>query len=158
MAKTVIGLFDDYEKAQEVVQELVENGFDGDRISTIAEPAPVAATMGEHPATDTQYGAGAMSAPLASVTAALVELGMPASKASYYAEAVHRGGTLVCVRAEDDQADAAIRIIDRNGSVDMNNRMDQWRQQGWEGLPTEEVVVFQTTHVIDLPRDRRRAS
>jgi hypothetical protein len=148
MPKTVIGLFDDYLEAQEVLQDLVDDGFEGDRISTITEAEPGVVTTTEH-------GAGGMSAPLEDVAAALAEMGMPQNKARYYAEAVRRGGTLVCVTAEDQQADKAASIIDGHGSVDINNRAGQWRQTGWAGFSSDgkegEVVVLGTTCVIAVP-------
>jgi hypothetical protein len=39
MAKTLVGLFDDFSEAQSVVQELVKNGFARDDISLAASDA-----------------------------------------------------------------------------------------------------------------------
>ena len=155
MAKRVIGLFDDYVTAQDVLQDLLDQGFEGDHISTITEAEPYAG-LGHGVVTTTEHGAGGMSAPLENIDGSLIEMGMPEDKARYYAEAVRRGGTLVCVTAEDQQADKAARIIDRHGSVDINNRAGQWRESGWEGFSTDgkegDVIVAGTTYVITVPQ------
>ena len=106
MPKTVIGLFDDYQKAQDVMEDLVDSGIEADRISTITEADKSKysqdTTSTHGPVTTTEHGAGGMSAPVESATRTLLDLGMPENKAKYYAEAVRRGGTLVCVAGVDD--------------------------------------------------------
>jgi hypothetical protein len=47
MAKTVIGLFDSYDVAQDVVQELVDSGFTRDHISLVSQKAEEAQAVGE---------------------------------------------------------------------------------------------------------------
>src|SRR3712207_3518624 len=39
MAKTIVGLFDTFEEAQSVVQDLVNSGFDRNQISLVANDA-----------------------------------------------------------------------------------------------------------------------
>jgi len=166
MPKTVIGLFDDYQKAQDVMQDLVDSGIEADRISTITEADKSKysqdTTSTHGPVTTTEHGAGGMSAPVESATRTLLDLGMPENKAKYYAEAVRRGGTLVCVAGVDDgDLDNAVNIIDSHGSVDINNRAAEWRESGWAGVgpeaPEDEVIVVETTYVI-VPEERKRAS
>jgi len=77
MAKTVVGLFDDWSTAQNVVQDLVNNGFAREDISVVAnQPEGELATAGE---TDTGMGglaAGAgTGAVLGGVAGLLVGLG-----------------------------------------------------------------------------------
>jgi len=165
-ATTVIGLFDDYQKAQDVMQDLVESGIEADRISTITEAAKSKyahdSTSTHGLVTTTAHGAGAMSAPVESATRTLTDLGMPENKARYYAEAVRRGGTLVVVNGvKDEGLDRAVKLIDSHGSVDINNRSAEWRESGWAGVgmeaPEDDVIVVETTYVI-VPEERKRAS
>jgi hypothetical protein len=63
----------------------------------------------------------------------LTSVGVPEHEAHVYAESVRRGGALVLVRADDD-ADAlrAAALLREHGAVDIDNRAEQWRAQGWE--------------------------
>lgn len=54
-------------------------------------------------------------------------------EAPYYAEGIHRGATLLRVhtalslQAED--------IMHRQGSINIHERVNVWRQEGWQGFP-----------------------
>ena len=50
-----------------------------------------------------------------------------------YAEGVRRGGTLVVARVDEPRMDAAIDILERHGSVDLEERKTAWRGEGWTG-------------------------
>ena len=63
----------------------------------------------------------------------LTEWGMSEEEAHGYAEGVRRGGTLVTARVEDAQIDTAVQILDADGTVDMNDRTEGWRREGWQG-------------------------
>lgn len=54
-----------------------------------------------------------------------------------YAEGLRRGGYLVSVsEIPEAQLDAAIDILDDEGSVDLEERSADWRAEGWEGGAT----------------------
>ncbi|TXM99262.1 hypothetical protein FV242_26100 [Methylobacterium sp. WL64] len=63
----------------------------------------------------------------------LTGAGLSEDEAQTYAEGVRRGGTLVTVQAEDHQADRVMAILDRGGSIDLDERAEGWRAQGWTG-------------------------
>ncbi|WP_396594508.1 hypothetical protein [Brevundimonas sp. R86498] len=63
---------------------------------------------------------------------ALTEDGESEEDAHVYAEGVRRGGSLVSVRAEDDQANDVIRTLERHGGVVAKTRGQAYREQGWE--------------------------
>jgi uncharacterized protein (TIGR02271 family) len=50
-----------------------------------------------------------------------------------YAEGVRRGGALVTVRASEDQVDRVVDILDDDGTVDLEEREQSWRSEGWSG-------------------------
>lgn len=62
----------------------------------------------------------------------LVDLGVPESHAEYYAESVRRGGALVTVRADEVRADDVAAIMREHGAVDIEDRVERWRDTGWE--------------------------
>jgi hypothetical protein len=61
----------------------------------------------------------------------LTGAGVPEEDANYYAESVRRGGTLVTVRADESRADEAARIMRNHGAVDIERRVEHWRETGW---------------------------
>ena len=50
-----------------------------------------------------------------------------------YAEGVRRGGSLVVAHVEKARVDDAIEILERHGSVDLEERESAWRGEGWTG-------------------------
>lgn len=78
----------------------------------------------------TGAGVGAVAGGL---IGALTDIGVPEEDASYYAEGVRRGGTLVTLNAEDDRAEDAIDILEDHNAVDVEQRAATWKQSGWTG-------------------------
>jgi len=52
---------------------------------------------------------------------------------STYEECVSRGGFLLCANVPEEQADRACNVLEQGGSVDFNQREQQWRGEGWSG-------------------------
>jgi hypothetical protein len=62
---------------------------------------------------------------------ALTEAGVDREDAEVYAEGVRRGGSLVAVRADDDEVEKVRQVFDRFGGSDAGTRRAQYREQGW---------------------------
>ena len=50
-----------------------------------------------------------------------------------YAEGVWRGSTMLTAHVDDDHLDQAVEILDRHGSIDLDEREVSWRNDGWLG-------------------------
>ena len=68
-----------------------------------------------------------------------------------YAEGLRRGGYLLSARVDDNDADRVIDILDDEGTVDLEQRTSDWRNEGWTGDRT--AAVGMTANVAD---DNRR--
>lgn len=79
-------------------------------------------------ATLTGAGVGAATGGL---LGALTGAGLSDADAETYAEGVRRGGTLLTVRAPDDRAERVLAILKRSGAIDLDERAQDWRAQGW---------------------------
>jgi uncharacterized protein (TIGR02271 family) len=114
MAKTVIGLFDDPRQAQNIIQALVDDGFQREDIRTLTRQE--------------EASVGTLSA-----------YGVPEAEAQDYAEGLRRGGVVVLVEAADDRADRAAAIMERPRAVDRETRTggEATRDRGRAG--TREV-------------------
>jgi uncharacterized membrane protein len=69
---------------------------------------------------------------------ALSGVGVPHEEAHYYAEGVRRGGTLLAIRAQDADADRIARILGADGAVNIDERAEQYRREGF--VPGGPVV------------------
>lgn len=195
MAKTIVGSFDSFEEAQDVLRDLQQRGYSRDDISVIANNAtgkyssapagPTISDVGAGSATGAAAGgvlggaaglvvglmglaipgigpivaAGPIAAALAGagvgavaggLIGGLTGVGVSEDDASYYAESVRRGGALVTVRADDSRADEAASVMRNHGAVDIDRRVEQWKQQGW----TQHDPTATPYSVDQLERER----
>lgn len=67
------------------------------------------------------------------IVGALVDAGVSKEDAEVYSEAIRRGGTLLTVQAEDNQAPAVEAILNRHQPIDPLRRRDEYRSAGWKG-------------------------
>jgi hypothetical protein len=109
-------------------------------IGPIIAAGPIVATLAG-------AGTGAVAGGL---IGGLVDLGVPETDAEYYAEAVRRGGALVTVRADESRAEEAADIMRDRGAVDIQRRVERWREQGWERFDS----TAQPYTSDDIRRDR----
>jgi hypothetical protein len=114
MAKTLVGLYETFAEAEQVVQDLVNHGFARSDIQLATEHATHAAGRAAGPASaweDRVISGGT------GMVDALTDAGVPADEAAAYAEGVRRGGTLVVVDARDEWADEGLEIMQRRQVV-----------------------------------------
>jgi uncharacterized protein (TIGR02271 family) len=64
---------------------------------------------------------------------ALKDLFLPDEDRATYAEGLRRGGYIVTVQADSAHYEKAIDILDDEGTVDLDQRAQSWRQEGWTG-------------------------
>ena len=80
----------------------------------------------------TLLGAG-IGAAAGGVVGSLTDVGVSETDAHAYAEGVHRGGTLLTVKAEADAVDRVSAILAHDTAVPMSEREGTWRDGGWDG-------------------------
>lgn len=86
-------------------------------------------------------GAGALAGGVTGgLIGALVDSGVPEETAQYYSEGVRRGGTLVSVNTDETLSGRAVNIMNRHNPIDINSRVNQWREQGWTGFGSDEPM------------------
>lgn len=174
MATTVVGMFDDRDTAERAVQDLIDAGFDRNRVSLVAaDPGgkiyrqhvdEEGSLASEGAATGLTSGAvvggilgllvgaglifvpagviaagpiagliagGAAGAATGGILGGLVGMGIPEEHADAYAEGVRRGGTIVTIQADDDKAQQAHDLLDRDGAVNIEDRAAAYRNEGF---------------------------
>lgn len=83
----------------------------------------------------TLVGAG-VGAAAGGTLGALTGAGVDEAHAHSYAEGIRRGGTLVTVRTDESRLATVTDILDDEGTVDMAEREQSWRKEGWTGQYT----------------------
>jgi uncharacterized protein (TIGR02271 family) len=134
--QTVLGTFDDKQTAQTAVEQLLAHGFTraSVHLQSVATTAPTTegASRGS--------GNSIMSA-VGSFFSNLFESDEKET-AGTYAEAIRRGSTVVAVDADsDEEVEEAQSVMGELGSVNVAERAEQWKSQGWSGFdPNEEPL------------------
>jgi hypothetical protein len=136
MTGIIVGLYDDVALAQNAVDALVASGIPPRDISMLSNET-IAAIPGAAEGSGEPGPLGNADVSGADLVPRLTRLGVPQDTAEGYAEAVRRGGALVVVRVEDARASEATEILDREGAVDYQARVDAWRAEGWTGFDPE---------------------
>jgi hypothetical protein len=114
-APVVTAFFDDRSDAELAIEELTGAGISNDDVTF---------TPGNENPASAQEHMGFWDA--------LTNLVTSKDERDLYAEGLRRGGYLVTVRcATNEQHDKALDISREQGSIDIDERADNWRAEGW---------------------------
>ena len=163
MDQTVIGVFDTYDHAERAQQQLISRGFSANDVQVRAHGAdlepgsttPGASTGTARTTADPDIGF------MDSVRNFFNDLfGPNADDAGHYSEAVRRGGAVVAVTVSDEsRVDSAREALAATGAVDIEKRVAEWRQTGYEGYRsdaapyTRDEVAQERSRVIPVMQE-----
>ena len=136
MEQTVIGVFDTYDHAERARQQLIARGFSANDVQVRAHGADLAATG---TASTTSTAGHADVGFMDSVRIFFADLfGPDQDDAGHYSEAVRRGGAVVAVTVADEKrVDSAREALSATGAVDIEKRVAEWREGGYEGYRSD---------------------
>ena len=100
-------------------------------------------------------GAGAGGA-AGGIVGSLTSSGVSTEHAHIYAEGIRRGGTLVMVRVDQDQAPAVEEVMRRNRAVDPASRGRTYRDDGWRSFDDTANPYTASQLVQERQRTRDR--
>jgi len=123
--RTVTALFQNRNEANRAVEELVNAGVSRSsvRVSPERDVPSTSATQSSYDINKDDKG----------FWASLADLFMPDEDRYSHAEAMHRGSIMVSASVPESQADVAETILDRHGTVNLDESVESWRKQGWSG-------------------------
>jgi hypothetical protein len=170
MESTVIGVYDNYDQAQNALNDLVRAGFSRNDIqlspgdqSSEARQSTLRATPqgGERTRANEDAGESTIGQFFGKIfgtysnTNDKANHGDVMSDAELFSEAVRRGSYLLAVQARnDEQHDEIVNIMDRFGPIDIDERGAHWRMQGWSKydntapvLSDDEIARERSTYV-----------
>jgi uncharacterized protein (TIGR02271 family) len=145
MAKTLVALYDAFTDAEQVVQELIADGFSRSDIHLALDHTKSRTAHTSSVEWDSAYEG-------ANLLDTLVDLGVPYDEAQAYTEGVRRGGALVVVESSDDRAERGMEILRRLHPVDIHERTAQWRHEGWTGYDANAITSTPTSSTATATR------
>jgi hypothetical protein len=116
--------FDDERAAEKAVSRLEKAGIAKDRIRLVPGYEE-----------DAEEAAARPHAPRMGLTDIFRGFLFPDEDADLYGEALRRGGCLVTVEATAADHDTALEVLDEEGVIDLDERAEAWRADGWTGTP-----------------------
>lgn len=127
--RLINALFDTREDADKARQDLVAAGIPGDNIVISGAEAAQTRRATEEP----EHKEGFWET--------LKEIFMPEEDRFSYDEGMRRGGFTVAVRSDSANHDRIVDILDRDGAIDLDEREQSWRNEGWTGYTDRDPLV-----------------
>jgi uncharacterized protein (TIGR02271 family) len=129
MENTVVGVYDSYAQAQNVMNELLACGFSSDEVQISPGSDRTSATQDTSSEQHSGSGIGHFFRSLFGMEDDEIR-----QHQDVYAEAARRGSCVVTVDADsEEERERAIEVMNRFDPVDIDERASQWRSQGWTG-------------------------
>jgi uncharacterized protein (TIGR02271 family) len=136
--RTITAFFDSRTDAEEAIARLHSAGVSRDSIRLTPGDERDTGEMGR---TDTN----SLSEASVGFWDSLRDLFLPDEDRQTYAEGLRRGGYLVSVSANDTEYERVLDILDDEGTIDIDERADSWRSEGWTGVSTSDALSGSTT-------------
>ena len=127
MSQTVVGVFDNYQIAQDAQRALISSGFEASGVHVRMHEAHGSSSDNERRA-----GFGVAE----NLRDLLVHLfGSHHEDIGHYSEAVRRGHAVVAITVDDDALVPVAQSALRNaGALDIEKQVEGWRQDGYSGF------------------------
>jgi uncharacterized protein (TIGR02271 family) len=123
--QVITAFFDSRSEATKAIEELVKAGIPRAGIRLMPENEGSVS-----PTTTTSYDTNKDEK---GFWASLEEFFFPAEDRHTYAEAMHRGTIMVSASVDPAHAELAEDILEKYGTVDIEERETSWRNEGWSG-------------------------
>ena len=97
----------------------------------------------------TILGAGT-GAVVGGLVGALTHVGVPEADAQRYNAAVQHGSVLLAVRTQEAQAHNVAEILDRDGAINIDERVDEYKQKGFLPAPSAPMATGAATAATNV--------
>jgi uncharacterized protein (TIGR02271 family) len=125
MSRTVTAMFDSRSEAEAARQRLTSSNIDADRVRIIDNSSTSS--------TDSYSTSGATGGEGQGFWASLKDMFVADEDRHTYGEGISRGSFLLTAEVDENEADQAISILEQSNSVDLDEREQSWRSEGWSG-------------------------
>ena len=123
--QTITAVFDTRDHAESAALSLRQVGIPSADVTLSPENARDELGTNAH--------SGSVAVPKTGFMASLENLFGGYDDQETYAEGVRRGGTLLTAHVDSDHIDRAVSLLEQHGAVDLEEREESWRSEGWTG-------------------------
>lgn len=135
MRSTLVGIFDDRSAAERARSELLRTGFADDEVDLRTGTDDEAWRTADDPSAYDDQSEATIGETVAGWFSSLFGIDDD-EDVDVYTEAMRRGQSVVTVRTTDqDRVDRASDILEACGSIDIDEKADEWQAQGWARPP-----------------------
>jgi len=124
--RTVTALFDNRADANRAIEELVRAGISRSAVRLTPETDVSSAK-------ETRTSSYDAARDEKGFWASLAGMFMPDEDRYTYAEAMNRGSIMVSATVDEAQAETAEALLERHGTVNVDESVESWRKEGWSG-------------------------
>jgi uncharacterized protein (TIGR02271 family) len=116
--RTITAIYDSESDARAARQQLLQSGLEDDDVRIVS-----------HQLTSTAVGGDAQKHE--GLWESIKDFFVGDDDRPVYSEGLRRGGCLLTARVPDERSDEAISLLEATNAVDLDQRADQWRNEGW---------------------------
>jgi len=133
MAKTIVGVFDESSAARTAARELQTAGIPENHIRV---------TSNDEAGTGKSTNEGGWTDKIVHFFESMFDADEDKRHAHTYAEAWRRGQYLVVADVEESQVDTTVSILGRHGTVDIDRRVEHWKNTGYSGAYDRDATPY----------------
>ena len=137
MTKILVALYEQADQAQQIAQQLANLGIARQEISVLSGQSGSSSSAG--------LLGDAQSGP--QLVRKLAEFGIPQDQAELYAQGLEHGLGFIVARVENDRAEEAGQVMERQPVADIEARAEQWASQGEEAQEQTVQAIEEELHV-----------
>lgn len=127
MSRTITALFDTKADADAGAERLRQAGVDASHVGVHDQTTHT--TTGTH-STSADKG----------LWASIKNAFVPDEDRHTYEEGLRRGGFLLTADVDDDATPAAVKALEEANSVDLDERAQEWRSDGWDYVAPRQTI------------------
>lgn len=125
--RTITAIYDSESEAQQARQQLLDHGLDDDDVRIVSHQLRGNRVDSDTNDSDTNDKG---------VWESIKDFFVGDNDRPMYSEGLRRGGCLLTARVTDASSDEAIAVLESTNAVDLDQRTEQWRAEGWSDSDT----------------------
>ncbi|WP_129647517.1 DUF2382 domain-containing protein [Peristeroidobacter agariperforans] len=127
--RTITAIYDSESEAQQARQQLLSHGLDDGDVRIVSHQLS-STRVGD----DTGNDKGLWES--------IKEFFAGDDDRLAYSEGLRRGGCLLTARVSDERTDEAIGVLETTNAIDLEQRTEQWRAEGWSDAMPDESDAY----------------
>jgi uncharacterized protein (TIGR02271 family) len=137
--RTITAIYDTEADARLAREQLVSSGLEDDDVRIVSQNLSSSAASSDAGAQDK------------GVWESIKDFFVGDDDRPTYSEGLRRGGYLLTARVDDERSDEAISLLEQTNAIDLDERAQQWRTEGWS--ESESAYISGESERIDTRDD-----